>query len=85
MKEDIWQPFGGISAMPSIHLAIATTFVLVAFEVRRWFGFLMLGYLVTMQIGSVILGWHYAIDGYAGIICACLIWYAVRKYVRRMV
>jgi hypothetical protein len=79
-----WSMFAGISAMPSIHLAIATAFVLLGFEVRRWLGVLFLVYLGILQIGSVILGWHYAVDGYAGIILACLIWYVVRRLIRRM-
>lgn len=74
-KEDnIWLPFGGISAMPSIHLAMATIFVMLAFNVHKSLGIVSIGYLVLMQVGSVILGWHYAVDGYIGIILAFLIW-----------
>ena len=81
-QEDGWLPFGGISAMPSIHLAMAMLFVLLAFEMHKWLGVLFTGYAVIMQIGSVILGWHYAVDGYAGIILASLVWYAVRRTVK---
>jgi membrane-associated phospholipid phosphatase len=75
-----WLPFGGISAMPSIHLAMATLFALLAFSVRRWLGIVFIGYVLVIQIGSVILGWHYAVDGYAGILLALLIWYAVNRF-----
>jgi hypothetical protein len=81
-RYDTWLPFGGISAMPSIHLAMTTLFTLLAFEVRKWLGWVFMGYTLIMQIGSVILGWHYAVDGYAGIVLACAIWYAVRKAVK---
>jgi membrane-associated phospholipid phosphatase len=84
-QTDTWSMFAGISAMPSIHLAIAMTFVLLAFEIRRWLGAVFIAYLCILEIGSVILGWHYAVDGYAGVILACLIWYAVRKMVHRLI
>jgi hypothetical protein len=29
------------------------------------------------MIGSVHLGWHYALDGYVGAACALVIWFAV--------
>ena len=74
-----WLPFGGISAMPSIHLAMGTLFAMVAFDYRKWLGMMFVGYLVILQIGSVILGWHYAIDGYVGIVLAYLIWISVKR------
>ena len=74
---DRWSPFGGISAMPSIHLAMATVFALLAFNVRKWLGWFFVGYVALIQAGSVIPGWHYAVDGYAGIILAILIWFGV--------
>jgi hypothetical protein len=77
-----WLPFGGISAMPSVHLAMATLFTLLAFEVHKWLGVFFSGYTLIMQIGSVILGWHYAVDGYAGVVLACMIWYVVRRTIK---
>lgn len=78
-----WGAFAGISAMPSIHLAMATLFAFLAFEVRKWLGWLFVGYAAIILIGSVILGWHYAVDGYAGIILASLIWHGVKSLVYR--
>jgi membrane-associated phospholipid phosphatase len=78
-----WGAFAGISAMPSIHLAMATLFAFLAFEVRKWLGWLFVGYAAIILIGSVILGWHYAVDGYAGIILASLIWHGVKRLVYR--
>lgn len=80
---DTWLPFGGISAMPSIHLAMATIFALLAFNVRKWLGWIFVGYGVLIQIGSVILGWHYAVDGYVGILLTLLIWFTVARFVKR--
>jgi hypothetical protein len=82
-NDDIWLPFGGISAMPSIHLAMATIFAILALNVNKWLGVIFIGYLCTMQVGSVILGWHYAVDGYVSIILACFIWKVVTRMVGR--
>lgn len=80
-----WGPFGGISAMPSIHLAMATLYAWLAFEIRKWLGWISIAYVVLILIGSIILGWHYAIDGYAGIILASLIWLGIKRLVYRTV
>ena len=81
-RQNIWLRFGGISAMPSIHLAMATVYALLAFNVRRWLGVVFCGNLILTQVASVILGWHYAVDGYAGILLALLIWLTVARLVK---
>lgn len=72
---------GGISAMPSIHVAMALLFVLVTWNAHRWAGWLALAYFAVILIGSVHLGWHYAIDGYAMIPGVLAIWWVVGKLV----
>lgn len=54
---------GGISAMPSVHNALATLFALAAFRLNRTAGWIFALYAVLIWIGSIHLGWHYAIDG----------------------
>lgn len=65
---------GGISAFPSMHVATATLFVLAA----RAFGRAALAgavvYWAAIMAGSVVLGWHYAVDGYAGAAIAVAAW-----------
>jgi hypothetical protein len=64
----------GISAMPSVHVGIACW---VALVIRLYLprlqalGWLFVGVIVT---GSVHLGWHYAVDGLAGMAIAILAW-----------
>ena len=82
-NDGTWYSFGGISAMPSIHLAMSMIFVMVAFNFGKLPGYFSIVYLLIMQIGSVILGWHYAVDGYAGILLAAAIWCAVYRYTAR--
>ena len=69
----------GISAMPSMHVAIATLFALVCWRVRRWLGVAMSAYALAIMIGSVQLGWHYAIDGYVGAAGMIAIWWGTGR------
>ena len=64
----------GISAFPSMHLAIAT--MNAAFLWRfggflRWSG---IAFLIITQLGAIHLAWHYGIDGYASILVTPIIW-----------
>lgn len=56
----------GISAFPSIHVA---TTAWMAFALRHWMAY---AYLVVIFFGSIMLGWHYALDGVAGIVGASI-------------
>jgi hypothetical protein len=68
-------PGAGISAMPSVHVALAThMFVVMRHRGQIWariFGV----YAVIIMLGSVHLGWHYAVDGYLGAALVGLIWW----------
>lgn len=68
---------GGISAMPSMHVSMATLGVAAAFAMgaRRWVKLLAIGFVLLILIGSVHLGWHYAVDGLASIPLTAAIWY----------
>jgi hypothetical protein len=68
---------GGISAMPSLHVAIAVSFVLLARAIDRRLAVAFAVFAVLIFLGSIHLGWHYAIDGYAAAPAAWLIWRGV--------
>ncbi|GFE63066.1 phosphatase PAP2 family protein [Litoreibacter roseus] len=68
------EPNEGISAMPSMHVASSTLLAIGAFSFRRWAGIVMTIFLIIILIGSVHLAWHYAIDGYAGILITFVLW-----------
>ena len=55
----------GISAFPSLHVAMATLFALYAARRSRLAGLLMWTFAGIIMVGSVVLAWHYALDGYA--------------------
>jgi hypothetical protein len=72
-----------ISAFPSLHVAMATLLALQAFHAgRRWF-FAALALLAVILLGSVQLGWHYAVDGYFSIAATLLVWRSVGWVLRR--
>ncbi|MFT6100519.1 MAG: hypothetical protein ACJAYF_003077 [Arenicella sp.] len=66
---------GGISSMPSMHVSIAFLIFLVSLRTQFITAKLLGGtFLLLILIGSVHLGWHYAIDGYLSIISTAFIW-----------
>jgi PAP2 superfamily len=64
----------GISAMPSLHVATSFSFALLGFAINRWLGMLFSVFAGAILIGSVHLGWHYAIDGYVALIATWVVW-----------
>lgn len=65
----------GVSAMPSMHVATTIQFILLGFASgKRWLGWFFVGFAASIFVGSIVLGWHYAVDGYAGAALAWLCW-----------
>jgi PAP2 superfamily protein len=90
-QEILWQGFtgarpvsAGISAFPSMHVATATLLVLAARRVHPWLLPVGIAYWCLIGLGSVLLGWHYAVDGYAGTLIALLGWWTAGLYGRRV-
>jgi len=65
---------GGISAMPSMHMSIVTLFVLAGWSVSRRWGLLATAFFVVIFLGSIHLGYHYAVDGYVSMALTTVIW-----------
>jgi hypothetical protein len=65
---------GGISAMPSMHVAIPALFTLSVWR-WRWLRIVGTGLTILTLIATVHLGWHYALDGYVSIAAAAVIWW----------
>lgn len=65
---------GGISAIPSVHNAMAVLFAIVSFRINRVLGLAMSAFAAFIWVASVYLNWHYAVDGLAGGTGAILLW-----------
>jgi hypothetical protein len=84
VSDILWEAFQGryisfatgISAFPSIHVA-TSTWMAVVFRKP-----VTLVYAVFIYCGSIMLGWHYALDGIAGSVGA-LLCYGVAKWAIR--
>lgn len=74
---------GGISALPSMHIALATWIALVVRSAHPRFAWLGWAYVATIWFGSVHLGWHYVVDGAVGIAGTFVIWHFSGKLLMR--
>lgn len=73
----------GISAMPSLHIALAVLFACAAFKLGKLAGWLFAAFALVIWFGSVHLGWHYAIDGAIGGAGAVAVWQLAGFLTRR--
>ncbi|CDX20132.1 conserved membrane hypothetical protein [Mesorhizobium plurifarium] len=64
----------GISAFPSLHVAVATLNAIYLWRFGRLLRWSGVAFLVAIQLGAVHLAWHYAIDGYASMLATPVIW-----------
>lgn len=85
-QEILWQSYishdgvvAGISAMPSMHNATAVLFALLGWHVSRAHGIGLTIFAIMIFFGSIHLGWHYAIDAYAGAAITLVIWWVAGK------
>lgn len=90
-QETLWQShlagqgeIEGVSAMPSMHVATSMLFILLARAWgKRWFIWFTVPFFFIVLLGSVILGWHYAVDGYFGAVLAVICWWFAGKVAPR--
>ena len=90
-QDMLWQQYiagkgeiSGISAMPSMHVATSVLFLLCArSEGVRWLTWFCAVFAAMILLGSVLLGWHYAVDGYAGALVAIGCWKLAGWWVKR--
>lgn len=69
----------GIAAMPSLHVALPVLYALAAWKLDRRLGILFGTYALLILLGSVHLGWHYAVDGYVTLLLVPIVWWLCGK------
>jgi len=69
----------GISAFPSVHVAIATLTAIYMIERSKWLILPAVLFLVIVFFLSVYTGYHYAIDGYVSIFVVFSAWLLLRR------
>jgi hypothetical protein len=73
----------GISAMPSMHVAMPALFALTAYRKDAALGILFALFGVAIFVGSIALGWHYAVDGYVSTVAVGLLWWTSGRLAAR--
>ncbi len=71
----------GISAMPSMHVALAFLFFLAIRHVSQIAGWFFGVFCFLITIASIYLAYHYAIDGYVSFALVSVIWVISGKLV----
>lgn len=74
---------GSISAMPSLHNGTALLFALSSTGWPGWLRRLLWLNVPLIFLGSIHLGWHYAVDGYVAWALTLVIWWAADPLARR--
>ncbi len=74
VKDDKVINVNAISAMPSMHVVMAFLIFLYTRSINKYIAALALVYFFLILGASVYLGWHYAIDGYVGVLAVWFIW-----------
>ena len=74
----------GISAMPSVHVALAACHALFLWRMSRIAGVLGVAMLAAIWFCSVLSGWHYSTDGLVSIAVVGTLWWVSGRVVARL-
>lgn len=66
----------------SMHVASSVLMAIFLYQRALWLGRLVAVFAMAMMIGSVLLTWHYAVDGCAGAVIAVICWVVAGWLVR---
>ena len=69
---------GGISAMPSLHIGMVVLTSYWMYLAKKWTLFATIPWVVMVWISTVVLGWHYVVDGIGGVLLAIFSIWATR-------
>ena len=72
----------GISAFPSVHVALLVVCVLGTFRLSIAIGATLAGFLLISIVSTVFLGWHYLVDAYASCVVVWVVWWLYGRALR---
>jgi membrane-associated phospholipid phosphatase len=74
---------GGVSAMPSLHVAMVAATAYWLAVAARWTLAITIPWVLAVWTSTVVLGWHYALDGAGGVLLAAVSIAFARTLLRR--
>jgi PAP2 superfamily len=77
-------PGGGISAMPSMHVAMMTLVAIVAWSANRWMGAIFAIFALVVWLATIHFGWHYFVDGPVGASMMIGLWILAKPMAARV-
>lgn len=75
---------GGISAMPSMHVTMASLLAIIGWKRNAAWGLFATTFALLIWVGSVHFGWHYFVDGPVGTLMIAAIWQGTTILGRRL-
>jgi membrane-associated phospholipid phosphatase len=70
---------GGVSAMPSLHVGMVSITAYWLGVAKRWMLFFSIPWVLMVWTSTVVLGWHYILDGAGGVgLAAVCVWATYR-------
>ena len=79
---DVTIHYFGLAAFPSLHVAVFVLYSLWAREVSRGWLIWNLGMALVIFVGSMVTGYHYMVDGFAGALVGAFAWVVGRSQLR---
>jgi hypothetical protein len=74
---------GGISAMPSLHVAMVFLTAYWLAVAKRWTAIITVPWVLLVWTATVVLGWHYILDGVGGVALGAACAWATRWFLGR--
>jgi hypothetical protein len=78
-RAHVFAPGGGISAMPSMHVAMVTLVALAGWQFNRLLGIVGAYLVFAVWIATIHFGWHYFLDGPVGAAMMVALWLGAKR------